>query len=77
MQDDFRRAFEAARANYCANDWPSLPPAEQAAAIYRELRLLDAKVAASGTVPEPAMETASGSSPSLPVKVRRARRTVP
>ena len=40
MQDDFRRAFEAARANYSAKDWPSLPPAEQTAAIYRELRLM-------------------------------------
>ena len=76
MQDDFRRAFEAARANYSAKDWSSLPPAEQTAAIYRELRLLDAKVAASATAPEPAMGAAAGSW-QPPVKVHRARRTLP
>jgi hypothetical protein len=72
MQDDFRRAFEAARANYSARDWSSLPPAEQTAAIYKELRLLDAKVAASATAPEPAMGAAAGPVASLPVTVHQA-----
>jgi hypothetical protein len=43
MQDDFQRAFEAARAKYSAADWCSLEPTARTAAIYEELRKLDAE----------------------------------
>jgi hypothetical protein len=44
--DDFQRAAAAARGRYTDAAWTALPPPVQAAAIYAELRRIDAEQAA-------------------------------
>jgi hypothetical protein len=70
MQDDFKRAFDAARAKYSSTDWLNLQSSEQTKAIYRELRRLDAEVAARAVARD------AGTSACLPAKRHRGRQTV-
>jgi hypothetical protein len=45
MDRDFLRAFEAAKAKYLPEVWFGIDPSERAAAIYAELRRIDAETA--------------------------------
>jgi len=43
MNDIVQRSVNAARQHYSARDWSSLRPPERTAAVYREMRRLDAE----------------------------------
>jgi hypothetical protein len=43
MAVTFQEAVEAAKAKFPANDWALLTSGEQTAAVYREMRRLDAE----------------------------------
>jgi hypothetical protein len=43
MNDIVQRAVDAAQRHYSASDWSSLRPQERTAAVYREMRRLDAE----------------------------------
>ena len=45
--DSFQLAAERARQSYSVDDWINLRPQERVAAIYRELRVIDASQAAA------------------------------
>jgi hypothetical protein len=45
MNDIVQRAVDAAQQHYSASDWSSLRPQERTAAVYREMRRLDAEAA--------------------------------
>jgi hypothetical protein len=47
--DDFQIAAERARLSYPDNQWNALRPSDQCAAIYLEMRLLDAEHAPTGS----------------------------
>jgi hypothetical protein len=47
MDDVVQRAVEAAQRRYPDSDWLSLRPEERTAAVYRELRRLDAETSAA------------------------------
>lgn len=69
MQDDFKRAFDAARVRYSTTDWSNLPSSEQTTAIYKELRRLDAEAAARSM----AQDATIGTSAYSPVKRHRVK----
>lgn len=50
MAATFREAFEAARAGYSGEEWAALGAARQAAAVYHEMRRIDAEDVADAAV---------------------------
>jgi hypothetical protein len=64
MAVTFSQALEAAQVQYSADGWIHLRPAEQLAAIYRQMRLLDLQYARKGDIND---------TPSLPPIERKPR----